>query len=36
MKTNPIVLNIFNKFVYKSITLHAHILVIYFQSDQTV
>ena len=33
---NPIVLNIFNRFVYKSITLSAHILVIYFQSDQTL
>ena len=33
---NPIVLNIFNRFVYKSMTLPAYILVIYFQSDQRV
>ena len=33
---DSIVLNIFIRFVYKSITLPAHILLIYFQCDQTV
>ena len=33
---NPIVLKIFDRFEYKSITLPDHILVIYFQNDQTV
>ena len=33
---NPVVHNIFNRFVYKLITLPAHILVSYFQRYQTV
>ena len=33
---NPIILNIFNRFVCKLVTLPVHILVVYFQSDQTV
>ena len=33
---DPIVLNIFHRFVNKSKTFPADIVVIYFQSDQTV